>query len=61
MAFSRAVALRSCFQSARPTIARPQLFRQIARRGYASGGHEHAKAGGDAVWYVMEGSLIFEP
>ncbi|TAQ89583.1 hypothetical protein B7494_g2086 [Chlorociboria aeruginascens] len=47
MAFSRA-ALRY-FRAVRPTTARPQLFRQVARRGYASGGHE-AKAGGDAVW-----------
>ncbi|KAH8668104.1 hypothetical protein BGZ60DRAFT_408600 [Tricladium varicosporioides] len=52
MAFSRAAALRSCFRAgaARPTIARPQLCRQIARRTYASGGHGSAKAGGDAVW-----------
>jgi hypothetical protein len=26
------------------------LWRQIGRRGYASGGHESTKAGGDAVW-----------
>jgi len=50
MAFSRAAAIRSCFRGARPTSARPQLFRQVVRRGYASGGHESAKAGGDAVW-----------
>jgi len=50
MAFSRTAALRSCLRGARQTVARPQLFRQVARRGYASGGHEHAKAGGDAVW-----------
>merc|ERR1711964_324615 len=36
--------------AARPTASRPQIFRQIARRGYASGGHESAKAGGDAIW-----------
>jgi len=50
MAFSKAAALRSCLRSARPTIARPQLFRQIARRAYASGGHGSAKAGSDAPW-----------
>ncbi|PMD46133.1 hypothetical protein L207DRAFT_507072 [Hyaloscypha variabilis F] len=50
MAFSRTAALRSCLRSARPTVARSQLFRQVARRGYASGGHGNAKAGGDAVW-----------
>jgi len=50
MAFSRAAALRSCVRSIRPTIARPQLFRQVARRGYASGGHGSAKSGGDAIW-----------
>lgn len=50
MAFSRASVVRSCFRAARPTAARPQLFRQIARRGYASGGHESAKASGDAPW-----------
>ena len=58
MAFSRVAALRSsCFRGAvRSTSARvaprPQVFRQIARRGYASGGHGETKAGGDAVWYV---------
>lgn len=50
MAFSRAAAIRACFRGARPTAARPQIFRQIARRGYASGGHDSAKAGGDAIW-----------
>jgi hypothetical protein len=58
MAFSRAAALRSCLRSARPSFARPQLVRQVARRGYASGGHEHAKSGGDALWYVAEEILI---
>merc|ERR1712072_665219 len=50
MAFSRVSMLRSCIRAARPTASRPQIFRQIARRGYASGGHESAKAGGDAIW-----------
>ncbi|CZT41127.1 related to cylicin I [Rhynchosporium secalis] len=50
MAFSRAAALRSCIRAARPATTRPQLVRQIARRGYASGGHGSAKSGGDAIW-----------
>jgi len=50
MAFSRAAAFRTFFRAARPTTARPQLFRQTAQRGYASGAHGSAKAGGDAVW-----------
>lgn len=31
---------------------RPQVFRQVVQRGYASGGHESAKAGGDTLWAV---------
>jgi len=52
MAFSRAAILRNLRNfRARPTAARPQLVNQIAKRTYAShGGHETAKAGGDAVW-----------
>ena len=52
MAFSRASALRSCFRLAARSnvVARPQLIRQVTRRGYASGGHAPAKAGGDAIW-----------
>ncbi|KAG9233767.1 hypothetical protein BJ875DRAFT_463321 [Amylocarpus encephaloides] len=50
MAFSRVAAMRFCFRAARPSIARPQLYQQVARRTYASGGHETAKAGGDALW-----------
>ncbi|KAB8299786.1 hypothetical protein EYC80_000038 [Monilinia laxa] len=50
MAFSRSAILRNLRNfRGRPTVARPQ-FNQVARRTYASGGHEHAKAGGDAVW-----------
>lgn len=50
MAFSRAAILRNLRNfRGRPTLARPQV-NQVARRTYASGGHEHAKAGGDAVW-----------
>ncbi|RDW94625.1 hypothetical protein BP5796_00388 [Coleophoma crateriformis] len=57
MAFSRAAALRSCFRAGRPTGARPtsQFFRQVARRGYASGGHE-SHASSDAPWAA--GALI---
>jgi len=54
MAFSRAAALRSslrCARATRPTIARPQLLRQVARRGYASG-HEQVKSGGDLLWAI---------
>ncbi|KAF4635866.1 hypothetical protein G7Y89_g2237 [Cudoniella acicularis] len=52
MSFSRAAhQLRPCFRAAaRPSVARPQLYRQVARRTYASGGHGSAKAGGDAIW-----------
>ncbi|KAI9051489.1 hypothetical protein LZ554_004535 [Drepanopeziza brunnea f. sp. 'monogermtubi'] len=50
MAFSRFAALRSSIRAARPTAARPQLFRQVVRRGYASGSHEPAQASGDALW-----------
>ncbi|KAH8599745.1 hypothetical protein B0O99DRAFT_610467 [Bisporella sp. PMI_857] len=51
MAFSRVAAMRSCFRTAtRSTAVRPQLFRQVARRGYASSGHGETKASGDAVW-----------
>ncbi|RDL39618.1 uncharacterized protein BP5553_03958 [Venustampulla echinocandica] len=50
MAFSRVAALRSCLRAARPTVARPQLHRQLGRRTYASEGHGSATAGGDAVW-----------
>jgi len=49
MAFSRTAALRSCIRGSRPTVFRPQLFRSVARREYASG-HSSAKASGDAVW-----------
>jgi len=50
MAFSRTAVLRTLRNfRGRPTVARPQ-FNHIARRTYASGGHGHAKAGGDAVW-----------
>ncbi|RDW88801.1 hypothetical protein BP6252_00833 [Coleophoma cylindrospora] len=57
MAFSRAAALRSCFRAGRPTAARPtsQFLRQVARRGYASGGHE-SHASSDAPWAA--GALI---
>jgi hypothetical protein len=60
MAFSRVAAMRSCFRTARPTVARPQLFRNVARRTYASGGHEAAKAGGDAVWYVATPNCLLK-
>ncbi|QSZ35809.1 hypothetical protein DSL72_006931 [Monilinia vaccinii-corymbosi] len=50
MAFSRSAILRNLRNfRGRPTVPRPQL-NQVARRTYASGGHEHANAGGDAVW-----------
>jgi hypothetical protein len=56
MSFARASFVRGAFraaQAARPSAARPQLWRQIARRGYASGhGHETAKAGSDLPWFV---------
>jgi len=51
MAFSRVAALRSAIRGARPSIARPQCFRQVVRRGYASG-HSSAQAGGDTLWAV---------
>jgi hypothetical protein len=51
MAFSRAAALRSAFRATRPTLTvRSHIPRQVARRGYASGGHGSSQAGGDAVW-----------
>jgi len=51
MAFLRVSrAVPALFRAARPTVVRPQLYRQIARRTYASGGHESAKSSGDAVW-----------
>lgn len=50
MAFSRVAALRSTLRSTRSsTLSKPQLWRQAARRGYASGGHAKP-ASGDAVW-----------
>lgn len=50
MAFSRVAALRSAVRGVRPSIAaRPQCFRQVARRGYASG-HGSSKSGGDLWW-----------
>ncbi|ESZ96087.1 hypothetical protein SBOR_3564 [Sclerotinia borealis F-4128] len=50
MAFSRSAILRGVRNfRGRPSVARPQV-NQVARRTYASGGHEHAKAGGDAIW-----------
>ncbi|KAE8444057.1 hypothetical protein EG329_000925 [Mollisiaceae sp. DMI_Dod_QoI] len=51
MAFSRVAAVRSAIRSARPSVARPQCFRQVVRRGYASG-HGSTQAGGDTLWAV---------
>lgn len=51
MAFSRVAALRSAIRGARPSVARPQCFRQVVRRGYASG-HSSTQAGGDTLWAV---------
>lgn len=56
MAFLRASAVRGAFraaQSSRPTLAKSQTWRQIGRRGYASHGHESAKASSDLPWYVL--------
>jgi hypothetical protein len=55
MPFLRASAIRGAFraaQSSRPNIAKSQQWRQIGQRGYASGGHQTAKAGSDLPWYV---------
>jgi hypothetical protein len=56
MAFARVSAIRGALRAVRPSttsVGRPQLWRQIGRRGYASGhGHEAKKAGGDLPWYV---------
>ncbi|KAI9744796.1 MAG: hypothetical protein M1818_001721 [Claussenomyces sp. TS43310] len=56
MAFARASAIRGALNSVRASrsaASRPQLLRQIARRGYASGhGHESTKAGGDLPWAI---------
>ncbi|KUJ21728.1 uncharacterized protein LY89DRAFT_694232 [Mollisia scopiformis] len=52
MAFSRVAALRSAVRGIRPSIARPQCFRQVVRRGYASGHGSTTQAGGDTLWAV---------
>jgi hypothetical protein len=35
-------------------MTKPQAWRQIGQRGYASHGHEATKAGGDLPWYVLK-------
>jgi hypothetical protein len=55
MAFARASAIRGALKAARPSstsVARPQVWRHIGRRSYASHGHESKKASSDLPWYV---------
>src|SRR4051794_11310428 len=55
MAFARVSAIRGALRTVRPSttsVGRPQLWRQVGRRGYASHGHQTKKAGGDLPWYV---------
>jgi len=56
MAFARASVLRKAAdfaRASRPSVARPLLWRQVARRGYATGhGHESAKASSDLPWAI---------
>jgi len=55
MAFARASFVRGAFRAgrtSRPAATRTQAWRQIGQRGYASGGHEATKAGGDLPWLI---------
>jgi hypothetical protein len=61
MAFVRASVLREALKVTRlsTSVARPQVWRQIGSRGYATHGHEAKKAGGDLPWYVKANPAKF--